>query len=311
MDAERAERRERPVSNRLRYGLTGLAVFIGLLWVLVEVVPWRGKEIVVENRSLSSWLDAMAPGQSFRERRSAEKVIQRLGERAVPDLLSMSQSRDFFLKEQLTRLMRKQSFYQIRLEPAWIDHRRARDGFRVLGERAAEAVPDLVELLHSDDCGDAAVDCLVRIGRASVPDLIRMLGEGDQASRLRAARALAEIGWDAVRAIPMLVAGLKDEDPRIRSECASTLAAIGEQPDKVIPAIAPLVNDDNPMVRVAAIEALGDFREDSKGVLNSLFQGLWDADWYVRHAALVALTKVDEEVGMIGTNLLQRTSGRL
>ncbi len=98
-----------------------------------------------------------------------------------------------------------------------------------LGQRAtAEAVTPLLFALGdtSEYLARLATEALIRIGRASVPGLIRVLRHDAQARvRVNAARALAAIA-DAA-AIPALIGALEDESVLVQHWAETGLEKLG------------------------------------------------------------------------------------
>jgi HEAT repeat protein len=257
-------------------------------------------------KRLSMWLDDYSPRKPLQQRQAAGVALTEIGTNAIPDLVEMVGSYDHPIKKQLMKLTDRETFLRIRLTPSWVDHRRAQEGFRILGPDAAVAVPQLIKLLSNQPSGHTAVDALARIGEASVPALTNALSSPKTEIRIQATRALGKIGWEAEAAIPYLLSGLQDSDRNVRSESSLSLAEIGEEPALVVPALAQLIDDEDPMVRQSAIESLGDFRETAKPALGSLFKALFDDDRYVRFSVLTALQKIDPRAAVQGTNILQR-----
>lgn len=282
-----------------------------LLALFLWLRPWQPVEMVYQNRGLSEWLDDYHPRKPLPKRREAKAAIQAMGENALPDLVAMMQARDNVLKTFLMKATSKKTFLRMRLDPAWLDHHRAKEGFRVLSHVAEPAIPDLVALLDTEPNCHAAIDALARIGPAALPALTRVVTNRVHASRrVSAVRALGQMGWEAESAIPLLTQGLYDEDANFRSECLQSLAEIGERPDLVVRAMIPLVKDGDPIVRQSAVESIGAFRDEARAALGSLFTALHDPDSYVRFAALTALTKIDPKAASRGTNVIQRTRRR-
>jgi len=91
------------------------------------------------------------------------------------------------------------------------------------------------------------------MGERAVPGLMAALKATAPEDRLRAARALAEIGGSSAN--ESLAKALADEDPRVRAEAARALGAVGSAASQ--PAlIAAMLDDRNVGVRVAAAASL-------------------------------------------------------
>ncbi len=102
-----------------------------------------------------------------------------------------------------------------------------------------------------------AVDSLGRMGPAAevaIPDVIRLLSDEHDAVRLRAEKALAEIGSAS---IPFLVTALNHRDTKIRCSAADTLGIIGPEAEKAVSALAGMLGDQDYGVSHHAASALG------------------------------------------------------
>lgn len=85
-----------------------------------------------------------------------------------------------------------------------------------IGDEAESAVPTLLKALRYDDIflRMAITGALIKIGRPSVPGLIKALFDNNRAVRRASAMALGKIG--AERATSALEVALKDSDPGVR-----------------------------------------------------------------------------------------------
>ena len=87
-----------------------------------------------------------------------------------------------------------------------------------------------------------AEDALGRIGPAAVPQLSQMLQDQDPAVRQMAARILARIGPDAVKAVPDLIELLQDRHPQVQRAAARALGQIGPEAAAAAPALLRLLD---------------------------------------------------------------------
>jgi len=114
---------------------------------------------------------------------------------------------------------------------------------------------DLLKTLTSgdDEAQDAAVQELSRLGNTIVEPLAELLiGAQDADVRWWAARALAEIGGQAV--VGPLVQALADAEPDVRACAALALGHIGA--GSATPALAASLADDSTFVASIAADAL-------------------------------------------------------
>lgn len=180
------------------------------------------------------------------------------------------------------------------------------------GALAAPAVPALIIALRDDDreIQRSAAGVLAEIGpkaKAAVPELIKLLRLKDQlpplpgtksfgemqgrSDRLAlvAAKALGEIGPDAVGAIPDLIAALKDTDPLVRKNVAEALGRIGTTDDRVIPALIATTRDSQWDVKYTAAVALAMIGMPAFPALRAM---LGDDDKDLRVDAAIALSRM-------------------
>ncbi|PIQ84201.1 MAG: hypothetical protein COV75_03470 [Candidatus Omnitrophica bacterium CG11_big_fil_rev_8_21_14_0_20_63_9] len=120
-------------------------------------------------------------------------------------------------------------------------------------ERAVPALIDLMRRRWPYRLTEAE-DALVKIGKASVPELIKLLqNNGFGEERWQVARALGRIGDS--RAMPALTETLKDDSDHVRSAAVGALIAIGEP---VVPVMITIVNDNGNReeARISALRVL-------------------------------------------------------
>lgn len=112
-----------------------------------------------------------------------------------------------------------------------------------IGPDAAPIVPFLRKALDDADADLrwAAVDALGAIGdraEEAISDLVRMLADKSGVVAGRAAHALAKFG---TKAVPALIGALQSPHDRIKEFAADALALIGEQAKDAIPHLEPLL----------------------------------------------------------------------
>lgn len=93
----------------------------------------------------------------------------------------------------------------------------AADAIAAIGPEAAEAIPALTqEWLGGDSISEewTSARALVRIGKASVPTVLKLARHRDPASRLVALWSLGEFPEAAPQALPILIDALADSDTR-------------------------------------------------------------------------------------------------
>ncbi|MHC4248405.1 MAG: HEAT repeat domain-containing protein [Planctomycetota bacterium] len=196
-----------------------------------------------------------------------------------------------------------------------------------LGPRAAPAVPLLTKVLDDNDSGvrlravmalgtiapdsrEATLALAGRLGdenygvRNRAGDMLAMRGKGAVgvlADALRkdntdahseAARALAQIGGEAVAAGPALIEALNGT-ANVLDEVFDAVAKIRPSPERVVPILLRLAGSSaNGRVRRRAMEALGAYGEGAKAALPLLTAALRDDDEDTVEAAVAGIAGI-------------------
>lgn len=154
-----------------------------------------------------------------------------------------------------------------------------------LGQRGAEAIPPLAELLTSRDADArwwAARALAEANGEEALPLLVDILDDADPDVRACACLALGRIGDG--RAAPSLAASLGDQSPFVASIAADALSMIGEP---AVDVLAESLGARETHTRLLAVRALS--RIKSQAAIGPLFGVLEDPSYLVRHYAQEAL----------------------
>ena len=167
-----------------------------------------------------------------------------------------------------------------------------------LGQIGSAAVPVLAEKLSDPNLRALAASVLSEIGpdaKAAVPELVKLLGTDDDATRIEVLLAIAEIGPDAEAAIEPLLKTLRSPAAKGRAGAAYALAKI--EAKSAIPVLKQTVKDKDELLRFASGWALVRFEpknaEFVRIALPSLIKGL-------SHKIPVIRREVAEVLGMIG-----------
>jgi hypothetical protein len=181
-------------------------------------------------------------------------------------------------------------------------HRRfALLGLAAVGPTAAPAIPDLIELLNSENDHElwpAAATTLQAVGAAPerfVPGLCAYLLDTNRYPTMRAsaALALAEITPPTADALDALHHALRDELGVIRVAAARALWQLNAPLADVMPTIAELLNHRLRTVRVAALELIADIGPPAFPFRSQVESLLSDKNELVRHAAAAALASIE------------------
>ena len=168
----------------------------------------------------------------------------------------------------------------------------AADELGMLGESAAEAVPQLIQALRDDyePVRLNAAYALGTIGEPAVPQLIEVLSDENGPTRRMAAYALAAVG---VPAVPALSEALAHTEDAVRIEAAYALTQIGDSAEAAIPVLMEHTKDDNVEVRRYLPEAFGGIGPAAAPAVPTLIDMLEnDDDKQVRFEAALALAQI-------------------
>jgi HEAT repeat protein len=139
-------------------------------------------------------------------------------------------------------------------DPSWRVRKEAADLFLRLPS-CREQIGEIIELLHAEENAglrNAAVDILVRMGRAAVPFLLDQAHCPDHDVRKFIVDILGEIADP--RAIPRLLEALKDEDGNVRAAAAENLGKL--RAVEAVPALLDTLNYPDVLLRFTIFDAL-------------------------------------------------------
>ncbi|MDP2599689.1 MAG: HEAT repeat domain-containing protein [Deltaproteobacteria bacterium] len=154
-----------------------------------------------------------------------------------------------------------------------------------------------------------AAGAMVRIGLASVPELITILqNEKSVDIKLKAISILGGIGSEAKDAVPVLIQTLKDPVLKVRKEASMALSSIGRD---AVPLLIEALKNDNAHVRLGAVEALG-------GLESGSVYGFYDAKYDAKDVIFaisdikkMSLTDKDPRCRKSAEKVLNRLMGQL
>ncbi len=255
-----------PAKFWLRSALVIVAV--GILLALVWMSP-RHEEPVYQGKTMREWIEAYCvsrPGMDAHTQ--AEAALRKIGANGIPVLLKMIQTPDSSFRTTLKDLIRKQSLIEANYRDAKDIRFMASAGFRVLGEDAKGAVPELITLLKR---GSSTVE------------------------REEAIEALGYIGPSAQAAVPALLAIASDAKDPGRYDAINSLGLIRSSAETVVPCLERCLRDPDRFIRYKAVTALKEFGEAAKSSVPSLIPSLTDPSNTVREQATNALKLIDRE----------------
>jgi hypothetical protein len=277
---------------------------------------------------LSEWLRAYDLGSSNeserivvrREQEDAADAIKNIGTNALPWLLKRIAYDPPVWKEKIGPIAAR---IHSRLLTRWyLEGDRlsydALEGFRVLGPRAAPAVPELARMIRNGSRRGVGQDWRMRalsyIGKEGFPPLLAALN--DPRTKYDAARCIERMsneGGDIGPAIPalLLIDRSTAEHARKRREANPgglerdymyfISYLLFENRPFLIPALTNGLHHTNSDVRVEAAEALGRLYYKARPAVPALRDALDDRVIAVQEAAITALEKIAPEVLTNGT----------
>lgn len=174
-----------------------------------------------------------------------------------------------------------------------------------LGEKAAPAVPALVQILTQAAANAADLEfrsqvqlALAAIGpaaKAAVPELVNSLASDDEAVRGTACYALGRIGPAAQEALPALRQRLRDRGDADKVAVVWALLKIqptGRLSRIAAPILIQALNSEQEVVRAEAAKALGELGDAAQPAVERLRTAANDESELVREAAAAALRKL-------------------
>jgi len=166
------------------------------------------------------------------------------------------------------------------------------------GERAADAVPVLIDILKDRPGGGpadpsaAAAEALAEIGPAARPALITALGSRDARTRAAAARLLGAMGPVPPAGLDALERLLKDTDRVARVQAAAALWKLDRRTKTTLPVLIEAAADRDSLVRGLTVEALGAMGPEAGPAVPALVSVLRDENYMTRRAAAAALGRI-------------------
>jgi HEAT repeat protein len=300
-------------------------VLLGAGAFLALILAWATwSSLVIPSSSIKGIALRAASGDT-----NAAAALQKLGARAVPELVDLLRWNDPFLRRQAHAISPK---LPSRLRHALMARVRPMDagrmrvagakGLALLGPQADAAIPALLLTVRDSEpyISMEAASALARVGVAALPGLIEALSDTNPVVRHAAAYGLGEMGSPAEAAYASLAARLEDPDLAVRTSAAYSMSLIGFSDITVIsnlfdhanPAarneamkeflrlfasfrglerpLAKMVKGDDSASRISALQALAAIRTGDSFAVQSLSSALEDPVASVRTAAVKGLS---------------------
>jgi HEAT repeat protein len=264
-----------------------------------------------EGQTLAQWATELSDPEYAVSDRAADALVH-AGADAVPTLLEACASKDIRLHRRAAAgLVRTGAPAAPELVAAlWNGpNDRVETGLVRMGP---DAVPALIDALKEEKVGPEAARVLGLIGpRAAdaVPPLIEVLRQKGGGAKLRAeaAGALGRIGVPAEEVAPVLIAALQDNNAGVREQTAHSLIWMGPPGRAAVPALIADLKDDEPKVASAACLALAQIGD--AGAVPALLETFQGKRARVAEAAGFALRQLRPNAKVVVSAILPLAKG--
>jgi hypothetical protein len=254
------------------FSTLGLIALATAIWL---AIPPHVPDPIYKGKHLSQWLDASSDVDSSDSTQGwldAFDAVEALGTNCIPYLLHLTQSDASELRVEIESIARRLHLVSrktgTRTQEDYFDQ--ANWGFFVLGERASNAVPALLEILRKEPANIMA---------------------GYRRFRL-VAKVLGYIGPAANAAVPVLVNSAKNpvQEHAGLPLVIQTLGRIHSAPSIVVPVLIDRLST----YPRESVHALGEFGNDARSAIPRLYEVLTN-DPSLHDEVTNALMKIDPE----------------
>ena len=287
-----------------------LAVAVVLLWP-------REREPYYQGKPLSEWIEMTASGSGYwsevgtqsPEAARAAQALRQMGTNALPCLLKWVRYERPPWKDSAAILYRKwDRSARSRRVDGWLIGSAERQvgyaftGFKILGDDASQAVPELTQLAQNSKSAygrGSALFALAAIGQAGVPPLLAEFSKATGTNRINQLIGLLLVhrpGTNASRLAGTFIQCLGDTNPLVVRIAAKGLGSLGLEPSVSVPALTNCLKSSDPHVQANAAEALGRFGEQARSAVPPLTDLLNDPRPSTRNAATNALRNIAPEL---------------
>src|ERR1041385_3654595 len=242
-------------------------------WLAFSSFGARCAEPTYQSKSLTKWLKVFEKSEpNSAEENRARDAVRTIGTNAIPNLIKMLRSEDLELQQA------------------------GKNGFEILGQVGAPAVPELAQLLVGTNelARFWAAQALGEIGAPALPALMAGLTNHHFAVGTDAALGIVKLGTNAAPALPILLKDLQHPDRYHRERAADALGNLHIQPELVVPALANLLRDPSPAACTLALNSLAQFGSGARSAAPLIIPLLTNPDF--ADAAKLALREIAPEM---------------
>lgn len=249
-----------PVRFRLKAALLVIttSLLIAMFWRLSQP-----KDTYYEGKPLHKWLKvALKRDANVPEIEKARMAIRSIGTNGIPMLLRMIQASDTPFRVQLQALAAKQHRFAFKFMDAEDNRKMALWGFRVLGDDAKAAVPELIILALNASGTEGrreAIKALGYIGRSAqtaIPALLAIQNEVTDPDRGEAMYAFGQIRFQNQSNLRSLESYMESSDERLRYNTVVALPRFSAIPQTSIFILTNALKDSSQRVRREATNSL-------------------------------------------------------
>jgi len=180
---------------------------------------------------LKNLLDDLTSGDEDRAEKAVSKLVE-FGEDAISPLLELTRSKDVDVRWWALRTLAASPLCRTEWLVPFLENDPSPEvrqcaALGLAGKPDESAIQPLVGALGDEDSmvGNLAMNALVKIGKEAVPSLIEMATRGNQAVRILAIRALAEIKDH--RAIPIMMKVMQEDSALLQHWAKEGLDRLG------------------------------------------------------------------------------------
>ncbi len=283
-----------------------------ILLVIGLVAFWPGEQEPEYNgKKLSEWLmNAFLPETSPMAKKEASEAIDHIGTNALPCVvhwLSYETPRwkrfIFARGSKMPRTFRLLTDWVLK-KTADSEYRNlsrislAGECLRMLGPKAAPAIPTLVRLSNTPDIQVSrfAIHGLAQIAGPGTKALTQIIENPEHPHRDTAIMAFAMAQSRDANVAHVLAQVVRDPDTTVARDAAEVLGLSKSQPEITLPALSQAAADPRPEVRSMAVFALGMFGETARPVVPVILNACTDTESAVRYGATNALRRIAPEL---------------
>jgi HEAT repeat protein len=256
--------------RRIPIIMLGVGVAI-LLWTFLRP---REQEPRYEGRTLSQWLMDYdpTPKPDGPLTKQANSAVEHIGTNALPSLIKWIDYEvpawHWKFCDAFPRVAASPTFSRLVMgKKDFLRARAANLGFKILGDKAAPAVPKLTQMLATADTrtkSEALGYALVCVGKDGLTALVTVVTNPIVSSRARrlASRSLDwrgnQLGTNGSWMVPILIRAL-DQDDEVTQDIAFFLGNLKMMPELAVPALIQCLSSKRRETRMSAVASLGEF----------------------------------------------------